>query len=258
MGAAAVLAAGSFPAFAQLAEGFGASYAAPVAAASLAPWMEAWVGAGMSNRYQGAWTGGVVALNDARNVWTDGVVARFEGMVGHYRYGTTNVAGGVAGSIFNAGSVYIGYRKKLDNTTITGYVGADVMHTETNDLTARARGTHAGVKFLGEMYTRFNPSMDLYAQANYSTMLNKWYTLMRPGFLIQPNFWIGPEFQAMGNQGTLGSAAYSEWRVGGFVHLQLPNQQLGDIIIAGGYKQPFRSNGGSNGFYAQISANLKF
>ena len=238
--------------------------------ALLQPWMEGWAGFGFTNNFYGGWLGAVAALNETRNVWSDGFVLRGEGILGHYDYSTTNLSSGRANVTFGGGALMLGYRKILGSTMLTGYVGANFEDHDNPDPAADVRGTEWGVKVLGEVYSRLAPSQDFYGQAFFSSAFDTWYALARPGFLVAPNLWIGPEGSLFGNgHGTfggsctsnstgLGSCRYSEGRIGAFVHLVIPNQPvLGDWIISGGYRAPLVSNS-SDGYYVQIGLNMQF
>jgi cellulose biosynthesis protein BcsS len=224
------------------------------------PWMETWTGFGFTNHYYGGWFGGVAALNNTRNVWSDGFVVRFEGTAGHYDYRTSSVLGGEANATLHGGGLMVGYRAKVGEGLLTGYVGWNYEHHQTNDLSASIHGTEVGAKVLAEYYTPIGTSMDFYGQASYSSAFDTFYLFARPGFKVAQNIWIGPEASLYGNR-----APFQEWRAGAFIHLQFPQYIMGDLIISGGYRDPYKSgvssgtnHGGSTGYYAQIGMSYQF
>jgi cellulose biosynthesis protein BcsS len=239
------------------------------------PWAEGWAGGGFQNNWYGGWLGVVAALNHS-NVWADGFVARGEFGAGHYDYTNAFFPGNSPNVdvTYVQGAALLGYRKNVSGLgMLTGYVGVEVQNHDNPDPTAQISGTAVGVKFLGEIYNRLTPTMDFYGQASFSTAFNTWLALARPGFLVAnvsgTEFWIGPEGQLFGNGygasftgscqtgGNLGSCRYEEGKLGGFVHIKVPNQPLfGDWIIAGGYRQPFLCCSG-NGYYVQVGLNFQ-
>ena len=99
--------------------------------------------------------------------------------------------------------------------------------------------------------------------------------MARPGFLLPSmvsgtELWIGPDMSVFGiGQGFLvnnshcpnsafatngiGSCKYDEGRIGGFLHIVMPNVPWwGDWVLSGGYRKPLLTNGGPDGYYAQI------
>lgn len=230
------------------------------ALASPWPWMEAWSGAGVTNHFYGAWVGGVIALNESRNVWADGLVVRLEGVIGHYNYTTTALPNGRSNVPMQAGALMVGYRKVLGSTTLTGYVGAAIEHAQNKDTTAKVRGTDIGLRVLVEMYSRLSSFQDVYAQASYSTAFSKWNVLLRPGFQIRRNVWVGPEGQLFGSRGSIGSSRYTEGRVGGFVQFQFEGQTLSNIIFSGGHTANLSKAGqnGHQGYYVQVGTSYRF
>ena len=227
------------------------------------PWMEAWSGFGMSNGFYGGWFGAVIALNQTRNVWADGFVIRVEGLGGHYRYTTTGLPTGVSRVPMVDGALMLGYRKVLGSTTITVYGGLNAAYHDNKDPTARVRGAETNVKVLAELYSQLSPFQDVYAQASFSGAFQKWSVLLRPGFSIRQDVWVGPELQAFGNEGAIGSSPYKEGRVGAFVQWRFPGQTLSSVLISGGFRAPLadkniNSNRGKSGYYVQVGTGFRF
>jgi cellulose biosynthesis protein BcsS len=247
------------------------------------PWLEGWVGGGITNNWQGGWAGFNYAFN--HNVWSDGILLRGEGGGGHYDYNNASIVNGTQVGFVNAtygtGAVLLGYRKYLPgigvSTFVDGFVGAEFQDQNNPDPTADVRGQEWGVKVVGDIYSRLSPRQDVFAMATFSSAFDTWLLLARPGFLLtQPagiEVWIGPDMQAFGNghgfmknasrcngvqaSGGLGSCKYDEGRIGGFLHIIVPNMGLfGDWILAGGYRKPLLTNGGADGYYAQIGLNF--
>lgn len=220
---------------------------APTAGA--APWMETWIGGGATDTWAGGWAGAVIALNPTRNVWTDGVVVRIDGVAG--RYDISPVFGGHA--THEAGSVLLGYRAVIGSTNLTGYMGLNAENHSNPDPFATIGGTNGsdvGAKVLGEIYTLLAPSFDFYAQASYSTVFDTWTAYARVGYQLFPTVWIGPEAQVYGS-----NAPYREARVGAYV--KLDKVLFGsDLIVSGGYRDPITN--GDSGYYATLTLASRF
>lgn len=243
-------------------------------------WLEGWAGFGGSNNWYGGWAGFNYALN--HNVDTDGFLIRAEGGGGHYDYNSSPAIGFINATYSN-GSLLLGYRKIVpgigEYLMVSGYVGAEVQDHNNPDPTAATRGTAWGVKFIGETYWRLNHFQDFYGMASFSSAFDTWNLLARPGFLVTPpsgvQLWIGPHLALFGqgkgwlenasscpNGGagvSFGSCKFEEARIGGFLHIVVPNQPLwGDWVLAGGYRKPVLANGGPAGYYAEINWNFRF
>jgi hypothetical protein len=253
----------------------------PVSGTGAAPWLEGWAGFGGTNNWYGGWAGFNYAFN--HNVWSEGFLFRGEGGAGHYDYPTVNVVGGRANVTYEQGAFLLGYRKIIPgigiSTTIDGFVGAEVQNHNNPDPFADVKGTQWGVKFIGDIYSRISQYQDFFGLASFSSAFDTWMVIARPGFLVTPigygmELWVGPDMSVFGNghgwlqnasacppngSGGLGSCKYDEGRIGGFLHIVVPNQPLwGDWIIAGGYRKPLLANGGPDGYYAQIGLNFRF
>jgi hypothetical protein len=236
-----------------------------------APWAEGSTGFGISNNSYGGWLGANFALNPERNVWADGYIFRAEAYAGHYDYPTVSVPSGRADVTYDGGALMLGYRKVIGAATVTGYVGGEVQNHDNPDPLSFARGTQVGVKFLGDVYGKLTPTQDFYGSATYSTAFDNWYVLARTGFLVTSlsgtELWVGPEGHLFGagkgavtGQCTIGglpsSCRYDEGRVGGFLHIVIPDQPLlGDWIVSGGYRTPL-VGAKTNGYYAMVSLNF--
>jgi Cellulose biosynthesis protein BcsS len=263
----------------------GGSY--PAANAPGVPWLEGWAGFGGSNNWYGGWAGFNYAFN--HNVWSEGLLLRGEGGGGHYDYTQPTIFhgspidGGFVNATYGTGAVLLGWRHYIPgvgvSTHIDGFVGVEYQNQNNPDPTADVRGTEWGAKFIGDIYSRLSQYQDFFGMASFSFAFDTWLVLARPGFLLtQPGgieWWIGPDLQAFGNghgflqdssgcngartSGGLASCKYDEGRIGGFVHLVIPNNPLwGDWIVAGGYRKPLLANGGGDGYYAQIGWNFRF
>lgn len=226
------------------------------------PWMFTWLGGGgQSNApggFYGGWGSTELALNPTHNLWTNGFVARLEGLDGHYNYGTTAFAGGLSNVFLSEGSLMFGYRMAVGNGLLTGFVGTTYEDDDNPDPTAVIRGLKGGGKVLGEYYGTFGPTFDFFGEASYSTIYNSYFAVARPGVHVasnligDSNLWVGPEGSVFGND-----APYSEAHAGAFAHLLFPNGILEDVILDGGYLRPL-TTGSPPGWYAQIGFGLNF
>jgi hypothetical protein len=245
-----VFLAGAFPAQAQVVS---TPLSSPTPAANTptgtqgkAPWMDSWVGADFSNSYYGGYFGGVWALNDTRSLWVDGFVFRIDGGAGHYGYRTFAIP---YVSVFTyAADIMAGYRTKVGEGLLTGYVGLiDVAH-ENPDPTAKIRGNHVGVRLLADYSVTFNDRVELYGQASYQSPFNSYFALARVGVHPFANLWIGPEAQIFGID-----APYQDARFGGYVKFDLG---FGEVSANGGLVEPL--TGGPAGFYAGLFLGYSF
>jgi len=262
----------------------------PVPVGTAPPWLEGWIGGGVQNNWQGGWAGVNYAFN--HNVWSEGLLLRAEGGGGHYDYTNTAIINGSQVGFVNVdygtGALLLGWRHVLPgvgiNTLITGYVGAEVQNHNNPDPTAAVKGTQWGAKFIGEVYSRLSQYQDFFGQASFSFAFDTWQVVARPGFLLPTmvpgtDVWIGPDMQVFGigqgwlvnanscpnaafntiTTGGIGSCKYDEGKIGGFLHIVMPNLPLyGDWLIAGGYRKPLLANGGPDGYYAQINMSFRF
>jgi hypothetical protein len=252
---AAVIAAP--PAYAQS----GTSVFAPIVSAppsavpsgNFRPWAEAWAGFSFQNNSYGGYWGGNVALNSQRNVWDEGPVLRFEGAAGHYDYGSGVIAVGAVDATYHTGGMFFGYRKKVGDGLLSGYVGVNYQHDDTNDPTAKIQGTKAGVKLIGEYYSSFGPIFDFWGQVAYTTVYDTFTAYARPGMLVAKDLRtgiikdirIGPDLAYYQN-----NVPYRQYQVGAFAQFTLPDA-VSNFTIAGGYREPLTS-GSPTGYYANI------
>ena len=103
---------------------------APIITSGAAPFMEAWLGFGVTQSYYGTWVGGVVALNPQHNVWESGFVLRGEANVGRYDVDNNPFQDNV---LTHGASWMFGYRQKVGDGLLTGYIGANY-EDHDNDL----------------------------------------------------------------------------------------------------------------------------
>jgi hypothetical protein len=266
------------------------SFAMPVTPGAPAPWLQGWVGGGAQNNWYGGWAGFDYAFN--HNLYSDGLIFRGEGGGGHYDYTNSAIVNGNAVGFVNVdygtGAALLGWRHVVPNvgltTIITGYVGAEVQDHHNPDPTAAVTGTKWGAKFVGEIYTRFSQYQDFFGHASFSFAFDTWQIIARPGFLLPTwwsgtDMWIGPDIQFFGigqgwivnasecpnagvslqTSGSLGSCKYDEGKIGGFLHIVMPDLPLwGDWLVAVGYRKPLLVNGGGDGYYAQLNWSFRF
>jgi hypothetical protein len=266
----------------------------PLPTGGAAPWLEGWIGGGAQNNWQGGWAGFNYAFN--HNVWSEGLLLRAEGGGGHYDYTQSTIFhgspidGGFVNVDYGTGALLLGWRHVVPgvgiNTLITGYVGAEVQDHNNNDPTAAVHGTQWGVKFIGEIYSRLSQYQDFFGQGSFSSAFDTWQLIARPGFLLPTivpgtDVFIGPDMQVFGigqgwtrnanncpnagvfggatSSGGLGSCKYDEGKIGGFLHIVIPNLPLyGDWLVAVGYRKPLLANGGGDGYYAQLNMSFRF
>ena len=206
------------------------------------PYLEGWWGIGASNTYFGGWVGAVVALNANRNVWDSGFVLRGEASVGQYDHTAIN-----ASDVWTHGASWMfGYRQKIGDGSLTGYIGANYETHQNNDPFASIRGTEFGWKGLIEYSTLITPNMSLYGSGSYSTAFETLVLFGRVGFQVMPTIWIGPEASYFRNE-----APYKEARYGGFIRF---DEALwgSSLTLSGGWLNPLKSTD-DDGWYAALN-----
>jgi hypothetical protein len=210
----------------------------PVVTAATPPWMDAWLGFGATDTFRGVGVGGVAALN--RNLWVDGFVVRGEAQLG--QYDATSVT---TDDVWTHGaSLMLGYRAKVGQGFVTGYVGANYETHENDDRSAAIRGTEVGFRALLEYYTQLTPYVDFYGMASYSTAFDTAFLFGRVGFKVVDNVWVGPEALYFRDD-----APYREQRVGAFVRFD-QTFTGGGISLSGGFLNPLSTP--DDGWYASL------
>jgi hypothetical protein len=189
-----------------------------------APYAEVWTGLGGTRTFFGGYVGGNLALGPTRSVWETGWLLRLEEQVGQYRHTSPRTDD----VLTHGGAVMLGYRVKLQDGLLTGYVGANYETHDNDDRTASIRGTDYGVKALVEYYTRINPAVDFYGQLSYSSVHETWVAFSRVGFNITSRSWTGPEASYYRND-----SPYRETRLGWFVRFDEVFEGAG-VTLSGG------------------------
>ena len=152
--------------------------------------MEAWLGFGATQSYYGTWVGGVVALNPQHNVWDSGFVLRGEATIGRYTVDDNPFQDSV---LTHGASWMFGYRQKVGDGLLTGYIGANYENHDNDLKTEQIRGLEVGFRALVEYYTRITPTWDFYGQGSYSTAFDVAFLFARSGFQLSETVWLGPE-----------------------------------------------------------------
>jgi hypothetical protein len=205
-----------------------------------------WTGGSITNSFAGGYVGVMGALNPQRDLWADGWILRFEGSYGEYDYDlfNRNTFRFQDTSIPTHGAAMLfGYRHKMGDATVTGWLGITYETHDNPDRFATIRGTEAGLRGMLEYYTPLGPSFDLYAQARYATPFETWGAFGRLGWKVFDRIAIGPEASYFSNE-----APYREASVGGFVRYD----GIGwSASLSGGYRDPLTS-GVHTGYYAGL------
>jgi Cellulose biosynthesis protein BcsS len=220
----------------------------PVVTSGAPPYMEAWLGFGLTQSYYGTWVGGVVALNPQRNVWESGFVLRGEATIGRYDVENNPFQDSV---LMHGASWMFGYRQRIGEGTLTGYIGANYENHDNDSKFDRVRGLEVGFRALVEYYTRITPSWDIYAQASHSTAFDTTFLFARSGFQLSSTIWAGPETAYFRNV-----SDYSENRLGAFVRFE--NGFFGNgITLSGGWVNALRGED-DDGWYAALNIDFQF
>lgn len=213
------------------------------------PYMEAWAGLGVTHSFYGGWVGGVVALSEHRNVWETGFVLRGEATLGWYDANTNTP--NVGDVLYNNGSLMFGYRQKIGNGLLTGYIGVSYETHDNDDRFAAIRGTEGGVRGLVEYYTQIMPTWDFYGQASHSTAFETTFLFARSGVKLADRIWAGPEAAFFRN-----ADDYRENRLGGFVRFEQAFFGNG-ITLSGGWVNALRRED-DDGWYATVNLDFQF
>jgi hypothetical protein len=189
--------------------------------------------------------GAVFAFN--RDINADGWLFRLKGGAGHYSYLRTPLLLR-QGADFQTGDIMVGYQKFLSATTrATLYLGANIENHDNSDLLAQVRGTEAGVKVIGEIYSQFNPGVYGLATGSYASTFDTYYAMGKLGFQVTPTISIGPEVAALGND------RFDALRGGAFIAFNFARSA--QFIVSGGYNADngrAGSFGNSNGGYVTL------
>ncbi|HET7681520.1 MAG TPA: cellulose biosynthesis protein BcsS [Xanthobacteraceae bacterium] len=217
----------------------------PVITSGTPPWMEAWLGFGITGDFRGASAGAVVPFSG--NSWTDGFRVRGEALVG--QYSATSLT---SDDVFVHGaSLMLGYRATVGRGAVTGYIGANYETHENDDRFATIRGTEVGVKGLLDYYVQITPYVDFYGMASYSTAYDTAVLFTRVGFKVVDTVWVGPETSYFQNE-----VPYREQRIGAFVRFDQIFAGTG-MSLAGGWLNPLSSTS-DDGWYASLNFNFQF
>jgi len=211
-----------------------------------APWMEAWAGIGATKSYFGGFVGGNVSLSPHRNVWAEGFVLRGEAAVGESD-ATSPVTDDF---LVHSAALMLGYRARVGNGLLSGYVGVAYETQDNDDITARVRGTEVGFKALVEYYTRFTPVIDFYGMASYASPFETAFLFGRVGFNVVGKTWVGPELSFYRNEGD-----YKENRLGAFIRFDELWQGAG-LTFSGGWLHPQGTT--TDSWYASASVYFPF
>jgi hypothetical protein len=227
--------------------------AAPITSGA-PPYMEAWLGLGVTHSFFGGWVGGVLALNPEQNVWESGFVLRAEGLLGRYDVDAFDGGRDVhrdGHGVMSGGSWMFGYRQKLNEGLLTGYIGANYENHDTPDRFTEIKGLEVGFRALIEYYQRIIPTWDFYGQASHSTAFDTTFLFARSGVNLADKIWAGPEGAYYRNE-----SDYSEYRVGGFVRVE--NAFFGNgITLSGGWVNAIRRQD-DDGWYAALNIDFQF
>lgn len=216
-----------------------------------APVVYAWTGTWFSNHYGGGYTGVMTSLGGS-NLWSDGFVARLDGTGGQYGY----VSG--TGDVVHVGtygaSVMFGYRKRINDGTLTVFLGPSFETHQNSDPTAALKGTQAGGKVFVDYSTKFNSDVELDIQGGFATPFSAYSATARLLYQIAPRIWVGPQATLYGNNGP-----YQEGTFGGFLKY---TTDFGEVGISSGYRHPFITSSGSpakaDGYFASVYLGFPF
>lgn len=143
--------------------------------------------------------GAVYAFN--RNIDSPGWLLRVRAGIGEYDY--KRLAGNTIigfDTPFQVGEAMIGYQWFLPSgARLSAYAGVNVEHHDSDDVTAKIRGTEAGVKGQLELFVPLAPQWYFFGMATASSVWSSYFALGKVGYRVTPWLSIGPEVAALGN-----------------------------------------------------------
>jgi hypothetical protein len=216
----------------------------------VAPTLELWTGGYVSNSFIGGYFGGVTALNPERSLWADGFVLRVDLSGGRYSSTLFDTGAPTDAKInTHSGSMFFGYRAKVGEGLLTGYLGPSWESHLNPDPTASIRGTEVGIKTLVDYSAAYNNRVELYVGGTYATAFQTYTATARVGFQIaDTNVWLGPQIGYFQNE-----APYREGQVGGYIRTKLYGV---DVSVSGGYRNPFTDS--PTGYFASLYLGVPF
>jgi len=153
--------------------------------------------------------------------------------------------------VVSGASLMLGYRQKLTEGLLTGYIGANFENHNTPDPFTEVEGLEVGFRALIEWYQRITPTWDFYVQASHSTAFDTTFLFGRSGFNVVDKIWLGPETAYYRNV-----SDYSEYRLGGFVRFE--NAFFGNgFTLSGGWVNAIRRQD-DDGWYAAATVDFQF
>lgn len=204
-----------------------------------------WGGTVFSNHFFGGYVGALWALNETRNTWIDGPLLRFDGIAGRYTYNTTAFPNTRVPTYL--ADMMLGYRWKIGEGLLSGYVGPVWEENDNPDPSAAVRGGKGGVRGIVDYSATFSNAYQVYAQGAYSSPFQTYFAMARVGLRPFAKVWVGPETQFFSIRGP-----YREARLGGYLTVETG---FGEITFNGGYAHPVSTSAGSSsadGYYAGI------
>lgn len=126
------------------------------------------------------------------------------GLYGKYQYSDDD-AGNTFKGRFASVDALVGYSKTFDNAAVTVAVGANYQDQRVSpfDPDNPVQGEKVGFKVQGDFWVNPTERTLVLGIASYSTAFNTYYSILRFGYdFFGQNFFIGPEFGALGNSRT--------------------------------------------------------
>jgi hypothetical protein len=136
----------------------------------------------------------------------DGLRIAFFGLYGKYRY--TNDDEGSSSTFngrFASVDLLAGYSKVLENGSVTLAMGANFQDQRVTpfDPDNSVQGQKLGLKVQGDFSVNPTERTLVSGIASYSTAFHTYYSILKTGYdFFGREFFIGPEFVALGNQRT--------------------------------------------------------
>lgn len=205
----------------------------------------AWAGTWFSNNYLGGYVGGMAALNEEHDLWSDGAVLRADLSAGRYEY---NSAGFIDRHVRTIdAALLIGYRKKIGKGGVAIYAGPSYIEHHNPDPAADLRGDRFGGKVLAEYTTPIGQNFEWTLQGSFNTAYDTFSLAGRVVYHVSDSVWAGGQATLFGNE-----APYRESTFGPLLKV---NTSFGEVGFSGGYRHVYTS-GHRDGYYASVYLGL--
>ncbi len=216
----------------------------------VAPKGYAWIGTWISNHYAGGYVGGLKSLGDS-DLWQDSFLLRIDGSGGQYSYLSSGQT--LQSALYDA-SLLIGYRKIIDRSSISIFIGPSFEQHSRTEVNAALRGFEAGARIIGDYSYKHSADLEFAVQLSYATPFRVYSGNARVLYQVMDRLWLGPQIAIYGNR-----APYQEGSLGIVAKYET---SFGELGISTGYRQTFKTSvgtpSGKEGYFLSAFFALPF